>query len=336
VDEFDPFAPLTTGFAPAKAAPPERAKARRRQGGATVAAAPARHAARPEPAPAAQAEGQERYVQAGQYLTLPDTPDGAVLANRGNGADPTLPQALTATPALASKPPGYRLSVKEMAPDERPRERLKLRGPQSLSDGDLLAILLNTGIVGETVTDVAQRVLAEHGGLRGLMQMDVAELARVRGLGDAKAVRLKAALELGRRLAALVPEARPQVTAPDDVANLLAIEMAALPQEQLRAVLLDTKHRVLSIRTVYQGTVNQAQVRVAEVFRDAIRQNAVALVAVHNHPSGDPTPSSADAALTAELHRAGELLGIELLDHLVIGQGRWVSLRRLGLGFPTA
>ena len=236
----------------------------------------------------------------------------------------------------ATTEPKYRLSVKEMAPDERPRERLKLRGPQSLSDGDLLAIILNTGIVGETVTDVSQRVLSQHGGLRGLMQMEVAELARVRGLGDAKAVRLKAALELGRRLATLHPDQKPQVTAPDDVANLLSIEMAALAQEQLRVVLLDTKHRVLGVRTVYQGSVNQAQVRVAEVFRDAVRQNAVAVVAVHNHPSGDPTPSAADVALTAELARAGALLDIDLLDHLVIGQGRWVSLRRLGLGFPAS
>jgi DNA repair protein RadC len=228
----------------------------------------------------------------------------------------------------------YRLSVKEMPPDERPRERLKLRGPASLSDGDLLAIILNTGIVGETVTHVSQRLLVEHGGLRGLFRMEVAELARIRGLGDAKAVRLKAALELGRRLAALSPEDRPQVGSPDDVANLLQVEMAALEQEQLRVVLLDTKHRIMGARTVYQGSVNQAQVRVAEVYRDAVRQNATAIVAVHNHPSGDPTPSAADVALTVELVQAGQLLDIELLDHLIIGQGRWLSLRRIGLGFP--
>jgi DNA repair protein RadC len=232
-----------------------------------------------------------------------------------------------------ARPPGYRLMLREMAPDERPREKLKLRGAAALSDGDLLAIILNTGIVGETVTDLAQRLLAQYGGLRGLFRMDLIELAGVRGLGDAKAVRLKAALELGRRLAALSPEARPQVGSPDDVANLLQIEMAALEQEQLRVVLLDTKHRILGARTVYQGSVNQAQVRVAEVFRDAVRQNATALVAVHNHPSGDPTPSAADVALTVELVRAGELLDIDLLDHLIIGQGRWVSLKRLGLGF---
>jgi DNA repair protein RadC len=230
--------------------------------------------------------------------------------------------------------PRYRLSVKELPPDERPRERLKLRGPASLSDGDLLAIILNTGIVGETVTDVSRRLLVEHGGLRGLFRLDVAELARIRGLGDAKAVRLKAALELGRRLAALSPEDRPQVGSPDDVANLLLIEMGALEQEQLRVVLLDTKHRIIGARTVYQGSVNQAQVRVAEVYRDAVRHNATAIVAVHNHPSGDPTPSAADVALTVELVQAGQLLDIELLDHLIIGQGRWLSLRRIGLGFP--
>jgi len=230
----------------------------------------------------------------------------------------------------------YRLMVKELSPDERPRERLKLRGPGSLSDGDLLAIILNTGIRGETVTAVAQRILAEQGGLRGLFQLDVTELAKIRGLGDAKAVKLKAALELGRRLAALSPDQRPQITAPDDVVNLVEIEMAALEQEQLRVVLLNTKHQVIGIKTVYQGSVNQAQVRVAEVFRDAVRQNAPAIVAVHNHPSGDPTPSAADVALTAELVRGGTLLDIDLLDHLIIGQGRWMSLRRVGLGFPNA
>ena len=232
-----------------------------------------------------------------------------------------------------ARPPGYRLMLREMAPDERPREKLKLRGATALSDGDLLAIILNTGIRGETVTDVSQRLLARHGGLRGLFRMETGELARLRGLGDAKAVRLKAALELGRRLAALSPEERTQIVSPDDVANLLSIEMAALEQEQLRVVLLDTKHRILGTRTVYQGSVNQAQVRVAEVYRDAVRQNATAIVAVHNHPSGDPTPSAADVALTVELVQAGALLDIDLLDHLIIGQGRWLSLRRLGLGF---
>jgi DNA repair protein RadC len=235
-----------------------------------------------------------------------------------------------------ARPPGYRLMLREMAADERPREKLKLRGSAALSEGELLAIILNTGSVGETVTDLSQRLLAHYGGLRGIFRLDVAELARIRGLGDAKAVRLKAALELGRRLAVLSPEERPLVGSPEDVANLLGTEMAALEQEELRVVLLDTKHRIVRTETVYRGSVNQAQVRVAEIFRDAVRQQATAIVAVHNHPSGDPTPSAADVALTVEIVAAGQLLDIELLDHLIIGQGRWLSLKRLGLGFPTA
>jgi DNA repair protein RadC len=226
------------------------------------------------------------------------------------------------------------LSVKEMMPDERPRERLMLRGPASLTNGDLLAIILNTGMQGETVTALSQRLLTEHGGLVGLMKLDVVELAQVRGLGPAKAAKLKATMEIASRIVAMGPDQRPKIASPDDVANLVAVEMAALEQEQLRVVMLDTKHQVLAIRTIYQGSVNQAQVRVAEVFREAIRHNAVAIVVVHNHPSGDPTPSSADVTMTLELAKAGKLLDVEVLDHLIIGQGRHLSMRRLGLGFP--
>ncbi len=226
-------------------------------------------------------------------------------------------------------------SVKELAPDERPRERLFLRGASSLSNSDLIAILLNTGTAGEPVTVLAQRLLQEYGGLLGLMKLDATELAGIHGLGPAKAAKLKAALEIASRVVALGPDQRPQITSPDDVVNLVGIEMSSLDQEQLRVVIVDTKHRVIAIRTIYQGSVNQAQVRIAEVFREAIRLNGVAIVVVHNHPSGDPTPSSADVALTAELVRAGRLLDVEVLDHLVIGRGRHASMRRLGLGFSA-
>ncbi|MEA2584356.1 MAG: repair protein RadC [Thermomicrobiales bacterium] len=226
-------------------------------------------------------------------------------------------------------------TLKELAPDERPRERLLMRGAASLTNGDLIAIILNTGTQGETVTALAQRLLSENDGLLGLMKMDAVDLARIHGLGPAKAAKLKAALEIAARVVALGPDQRPMIGSPDDVVNLVGIEMATLDQEQLRVVVLDTKHRVTAIRTIYQGSVNQAQVRIAEVFREAIRHNAVALIAVHNHPSGDPTPSAADVALTAELARAGDLLDVDVLDHLIIGRGRHSSLRRLGLGFPS-
>lgn len=251
----------------------------------------------------------------------------------GDGADDVI--EVLSIPESPKAAPAYRVGVKEMAPDERPRERMLLRGSASLSNGDLLAVLLNTGLPGESVLEVSQRILRDHGGLAGLVRLDIVELAAIKGIGPAKAAKLRAAFELASRIAALAPDQRPKITTPDDVINLVGVEMAALGQEQLRIVLLDTKHQVLAIRTVYQGSVNGAPVRPAEIFREAIRHNAVAMVIVHNHPSGDPTPSGADVAVTAELVKAGELLGIDVLDHLVIGQGRHASLRRLGLGFTA-
>lgn len=231
------------------------------------------------------------------------------------------------------EPEPYRLMIREMPPDERPRERMRIAGSHSLSNSELLAILVNTGIRGEPVTLMAQRLLRESGGLSGLIRMDVDEISRVKGLGPAKASKIKAAIELGRRIAALTAEERPKIESPEDVINLIGMEMAALEQEQLRVVLLDTKHHVLGIRMVYQGSVNAASIRRGEVFRDAVRLNATAIILVHNHPSGDPTPSSADVSVTMDLVEAGGLLDIRVLDHMVIGQGRHVSMKRLGLGF---
>ena len=143
----------------------------------------------------------------------------------------------------------------------------------------------------------------------------------------------KACVELARRLALERPDERARIHSPEDVAALVSSEMAALDQEELRTVLLNTKNEVLKISTIYRGSVNAAQIRVAEVFKEAVRQNAPFLVVVHNHPSGDPTPSADDVAVTRELVEAGKLLDIDVLDHLVIGDGRHASLRRLGLGF---
>lgn len=227
----------------------------------------------------------------------------------------------------------YHLSVKELPRDDRPRERLRQHGASVLSTAELLAVILNTGTRGESVIDLAQRLLVEFGGLTGLARADVETLRRTHGMGDAKAAKLKAALELGRRLAAAQPEERPVVRTPEDVYAVAGADMAALEQEQLRVLLLDTRNRVVRTVTVAQGSVNGAQVRVAEVFKDAIRHNVPALVLLHNHPSGDPTPSAADVAMTEHIVRAGDLLGIEVLDHLVIGQGAFRSMRRLGLGF---
>jgi len=142
-----------------------------------------------------------------------------------------------------------------------------------------------------------------------------------------------AALELGRRLLVESPDARPQVTSPTNAANLVLLEMSLLEKEEVRVVILDTRNRVLSIPTIYVGSLNTNVVRVAELFRDAIKHNAAAIIVVHNHPSGDPTPSPEDVRLTEMLVQAGKLMDIEVLDHLIIGQGRFVSLKERGLGF---
>jgi DNA repair protein RadC len=227
----------------------------------------------------------------------------------------------------------YHLTIKELPPDERPREKLRLRGGGELSTAELLAIVLNTGMKGETVIDIAHRLLIEHDGLTGLVRADLEDLCRTRGLGEAKASKLKAMLELARRISAAQPQDRPQIKSPEDVYLLLGSEMSVLDQEQLHVLLLDTKNRVTRNVMVYRGSVNSAQVRVAEVFRDAIRVNSPSIILVHNHPSGDPEPSRADASVTAEVVRAGDLLGVDVVDHIVIGDGRFASLRREGVGF---
>jgi DNA repair protein RadC len=240
-----------------------------------------------------------------------------------------------ADPVESAAPVYGGLMMREILPEERPRERLRQFGERSLSNTDLIAILLNTGIKGESVVQVSQRLLRDTGGLRGLYQMSFEELAAQRGVGESKACRIKAALELGRRLAAAAPEDRVAIEGPEDVVRLLGVEMEALSQEQLNVVLLDTKHRVIRATMVYQGSVNSAQVRVGELFRDAVRLNATAVIFAHNHPSGDPSPSAADIGLTVDIVQCGKLLDIAVLDHVVIGHGRWVSMKRLGLGFGS-
>jgi DNA repair protein RadC len=230
-------------------------------------------------------------------------------------------------------PPIYHPTIHDFPVGERPRERLQNYGAAALSNAELLAILLRVGSPGENVVALGTRLLTEFGGLAGLARASFNELASVKGLGLAKTAQLKAALELGRRMLLTSPDVRPQITSPTDVANLLMLEMGSLEQENLRTLLLDTKNRVLGSPTVYVGNVNSSIVRVSEIFREAVRQNATALILAHNHPSGDPTPSPEDIEVTRSVVEAGSLLGIEVLDHLVIGHQRFVSLKERGLGF---
>jgi DNA repair protein RadC len=227
----------------------------------------------------------------------------------------------------------YHLRIRELPAYERPRERLKQSGPASLSNSELLAIILRTGTASENVLGLAARVLIRFGGLAGLDRASFGELCAERGVGQAKAAQLKAALELGRRLVSTQPEERAVVRSPQDVANLLMAEMGFLDQEQLRVVLLNTKNQVIALPEIYRGSVSTSLIRTSEVFREAVRENCPAIIVVHNHPSGDPEPSPEDIEVTERIIETGKVLDIEVLDHMIIGQQRYVSLKERGIGF---
>jgi DNA repair protein RadC len=245
------------------------------------------------------------------------------LARQGSGE--------IAAPRLAE----YRVGLKDLPESVRPRERLMHAGPGALSSAELLAIILRTGGRAGNVLDLANHLLADFAGLAGISSASIAELRRHDGIGEVKAIELQAAFELGRRLVSLNPGERPQIRSPLDIANLVKAEMSALGQEHLRVLLLNTRNHVVGSHDVYRGSLNTAVVRVGELFREAIRQNCAAIVLVHNHPSGDPTPSPEDVELTQQVAEAGTLLDISVLDHLIIGSGQpgFVSLKERGLGF---
>jgi len=196
-----------------------------------------------------------------------------------------------------------------------------------------LTELMAAVVGGAKQIEIAQELMTHfNNDIRRLYQAHPAELAKVKGINQATAVRIKAALNLGLRLS-LPAEERPSINSPADAAALVQSEMALLEKEHLRVLLLDRRNRVLDNIEVYQGSVSSSQVRVGEVFQPAVGRMASAIVVCHNHPSGDPTPSPDDVAVTRAMVQAGKLLDITLLDHLVIGQNKWVSLKERGLGF---
>jgi len=227
-------------------------------------------------------------------------------------------------------------AIREIPASERPRERLALRGPGGLSAGELIGLIWGSGARGRSAVDLAEDALARFDGLTGLARAAELELEALPGVGVAKAAQLTAAFELGRRLLADWPSGRWTIRSPGDVADRLILQMGRLEREELRIVLLNTKNVVLRVGTVYQGNVSSSLVRVGELFRDAVRLNATGVILVHNHPSGDPTPSPDDLHLTAEALAAGRLLDIEVLDHLIVGHDAWVSLRDRGVAFDRA
>ena len=223
-----------------------------------------------------------------------------------------------------------------MAAQDRPRERLALEGADALSNAELIAILLRTGLPGYSAIHIAQQLLAKFGTLDALARAPLEELCQVKGVGRDKAVTLKAAFTLARKMAAEMRAESPLLDTPERIADLLREESRPQDVEQFRVVLLNTRRRLIGLETISQGTLDTLLVHPREVFKRAIAANASAVVLVHNHPSGDPTPSEADIKVTRDLIRAGQLLKIEVLDHVIIGrrtmerQKDYVSLRELG------
>jgi DNA repair protein RadC len=224
----------------------------------------------------------------------------------------------------------YRTTIRDMPQDERPRERLMHYGAEVLSTQELLAIILRVGSSQGSAIDLGNQLLTRFHSLTGIAKATAAELSQVPGVGMAKAAQIKAAFELGKRLAS-ASEDRPLVNRPELAAGLIMEQMRYQDKEHFKVLLLDTRNRCIAIRPISTGSLNANVAHPREIFREAVAHSAAAMIVAHNHPSGDPTPSEEDKALTRRLVEAGKTMGIEVLDHLIIGDGRWISLKEKGM-----
>lgn len=222
------------------------------------------------------------------------------------------------------------LMIRDYPEEERPRERLVKDGPETLSNQELLAIILRTGTKQESVLQLSYRIIQYFEGLRLLKDASIEELTSLNGVGTAKAVQLIAAMELGRRVSRLQLEERYTIRSPEDGANYVMEDMRFLSQEHFVCLYLNTKNQVLHRQTVFVGSLNASIVHPREVFREAFRRSAASLICFHNHPSGDPTPSREDIEVTKRLAECGKMLGIDMLDHIIIGDQKFVSLKEKG------
>lgn len=222
------------------------------------------------------------------------------------------------------------LLIKDFPQDERPRERFVLNGPQSLSNHELIAILLRTGTKDESVLQLANRLLTHFEGLRLLKDASLDEITAIKGIGSAKAIQLLAAVEIGRRISNLTYDDRYIIRSPEDGANYVMHDMRFLSQEHFVCLYLNTKNQVLHKQTIFIGSLNASIVHPREVFKEAFRRSAASIICIHNHPSGDPTPSREDIEVTKRLAESGKIIGIDVLDHLIIGENKFVSLKEKG------
>lgn len=221
--------------------------------------------------------------------------------------------------------------LRDVPQEERPRERMMNYGAEALSHAELLAILLRTGTKDESVVHLANRIMRQVGSIRQLVDLSIEELTEIKGIGTAKAIQIKAGIELGRRITRTGKEEVKAIRSPRDAADLLIEQLRYLQKEHFVCLFLNTKNHIISQETLSMGSLNASIVHPREVFRAAIKCSSASVIFAHNHPSGDPAPSPEDVALTKRLVEAGKIIGIEVLDHLVIGDMKFVSLKEQGL-----
>ena len=222
------------------------------------------------------------------------------------------------------------MMMRDLPLEERPRERLLTEGAAFLSNAELLAILLRTGTKNQSALEIASQILQETEGLKFLSELTIEELTLIKGIGKSKAIQLLASIELGKRLVKKPLTKISTIYSPDDCVDYLSSYMINLTQEHFMVIFLDTKNYVIGKKTIFIGSLNKAIVHPREVFKEAIKRSSASIICAHNHPSGDPTPSEQDISLTHRLYEAGELIGIKVLDHLIIGDQQFVSLKEKG------
>lgn len=228
---------------------------------------------------------------------------------------------------MAERPTPSAAHMQELAPGDRPREKLDRSGPTGLGDNELVAVIIGHGSQRRNVMTVAQDVLTAAGGVHGLARLDRVQLTRLPGIGAAQASRLQAAIELGRRTLLTTRPSRPRFATPREAAGYLLPQHGGYAVERFGVMLLDARHRLISTRLISSGLIDASLTHPREVFREAVLTSASAVIAFHNHPSGDPTPSREDYLVTARLRQAGTIIGIELADHLILADERYYSMK---------
>lgn len=222
--------------------------------------------------------------------------------------------------------------ISDIPENERPMEKLLVNGPEVLNNAELLAVILRTGVRGENVIALSNRLLVEVEGLDGLLTSNYAEMTNIKGIKRIKASQLIAMMELFKRFKTLRGQNQDyKISSPTDIANLLINEMSDLNQEVLKLIMLNTKNKVIGIKDVFKGSLNSSIVHPREIFNEAIKRNSASIIICHNHPSGDPTPSKEDINITIRLKECGVIMGINLLDHIIIGNTKFVSLKEKGI-----